>query len=112
MIDINEDIDTIRFGDILKQFGGLYKLDMFGMINYIHNHYVNKSVIFYIKLDGKHQSLIRDINKFTIEIRKWKENEVYTQEFSYAFKFFHDDGKCLIVGDDETRISILNFNKN
>jgi hypothetical protein len=105
------EIDTTRFGDVLEQFGGMYKLDMFGIIDFIHNLYVDKTVIIYIKLDGKHQTLILNIKNFTIEIRKWKENGVYTQDFSYAFKFQYDDGRCLIV-DDETRISLLYLSKN
>jgi len=99
-------LDTaVRFGDILDQFGGLDKLDMFGIINYIHKYYVGKKVIFYLP---ESQIRIRNIIDFSIEIKKCLDG---SPNFEYWFRFTFDDGKCRLA-DDETKISVLLDNKN
>ena len=58
------EIDIIKFGDILNQFGGLEHLRMYEMVNYIHKHYVNKKVKIYLNLNGENQMRIFYVKKF------------------------------------------------
>jgi hypothetical protein len=97
--------DFVKFGDIIKQFGGLDDLKMYKMINYIHKHYVNKKVKMYLNLNGENQIRIFYVKKFLIEISTDGNYD------SHSFKFRRIDGGHIIV-DAGTNISILIENKS
>jgi len=97
--------DIIKFGDIIKQFGGLDNLKMYKMINHVHKNYVNKKVKIYLNLTGENKIRIFYVKKFLIEISTDGSYD------SHSFKFRRIDGGHIIV-DSETKISILIENKS
>ena len=96
------EIDIIKFGDILKQFGGLEHLRMYEMVNYIHKHYVNKKVKNYLNLNDENQMRIFYVKKFLIEISTDGSYD------SLSFKFRRIDGGHIIV-DNETKNIYFNW---